>query len=733
MLVVTKAPLLKLTLILALVIGATQSVSGRQCKEQRPSSYEGLVISAVEISSTDPLFQRVRDRLPKLLTLIPLSTQSRFKLSDYNDARDFIVGDLTIVDPPEFHLAVVKPTFSECPGNNTFKLTFDVSFVTPESGSPIYEQAAAGRGRGRPGWITSVLNVISPQPYAGFTGTRNYMGAGATIDLKNEFVENFTVEGGGSPSNAMGAASVGGSSDFDLQGLRSLKWSVGYDYSNLPAADTSDIKRGTVYAQFAAMSRTFGGAEENAFRNLGQKKGLVIRYGGAVEGGNRQSDVSPNVAPPTVVPDAGYGALKAYLGGSWNIARHRFKASYGFQVGDTRGASGITRRRIDYFKHILDAGYKTQFLPWRNRPVALETQLTGGKIVRHGAVPLAERFFEGNVEQNFIADDDWVIRAAPFIRSIPRRLSQAGTSNPFGGESFVSMNITVAATAWAKPAIDREIQEVTPEAYQLLKNHPKAQPVRDALASAFASDTEGYVERIAKAEFGELRREVTALGRELTAVSKQDIDEETETAIDECISVIRETLSVISSADKKIALDSNDELVVKGTDASIDLRELVEGFSNQPPYIPEVIRTLNDVLARNEPLLDTARPQLEGHKRALGSLFTSMKKRYDDYQKEDFPVAMELGKKFLDSTQGDIGQLGRELNKFAIGPIFMFDASRVRSGGANDNFRYGIGTGAQVSFFGLEFRGGYSFNPDRRPGEARGALVFRFGVSDLFQ
>ena len=52
--------------------------------------------------------------------------------------------------------------------------------------------------------------------------------------------------------------------------------------------------------------------------------------------------------------------------------------------------------------------------------------------------------------------------------------------------------------------------------------------------------------------------------------------------------------------------------------------------------------------------------------------------------------------------------------------------------GASSGFRYGVGPGVQIEFFGLQLRGGYSFNPNRRPGEPKGAVTFSFDVADIF-
>jgi hypothetical protein len=63
----------------------------------------------------------------------------------------------------------------------------------------------------------------------------------------------------------------------------------------------------------------------------------------------------------------------------------------------------------------------------------------------------------------------------------------------------------------------------------------------------------------------------------------------------------------------------------------------------------------------------------------------------------------------------------------------MFDAARLNMENQRSGFRYGVGTGLAVDFFGLQLTGGYSWNPNRRLGEPKGAVVFSFNVTDVLQ
>lgn len=77
----------------------------------------------------------------------------------------------------------------------------------------------------------------------------------------------------------------------------------------------------------------------------------------------------------------------------------------------------------------------------------------------------------------------------------------------------------------------------------------------------------------------------------------------------------------------------------------------------------------------------------------------------------------------------------RELNLIAISPVAMFDVASIggRSVSGFGGTRYGLGGGLRLSIVSLDLTAGYSWNPNRRNGEGRGAFVFSLDVSDLFR
>src|SRR5262249_18747982 len=115
----------------------------------------------------------------------------------------------------------------------------------------------------------------------------------------------------------------------------------------------------------------------------------------------------------------------------------------------------------DYRKQIFDSAYRLRFLPKQYKPFQLDVQFTAGSLTNvSGPIPYGERFFGGNVEQEFIQGDSWKIRSNPVIRSFPQnRLNGGEGSAPVGGDNFIAINFTAAQTIWQKQLIPREIGE----------------------------------------------------------------------------------------------------------------------------------------------------------------------------------------------------------------------------------------------------------------------------------
>ena len=281
-------------------------------------------------------------------------------------------------------------------------------------------------------------------PFAGYNRSRGIFG-GSDFVLESDYgpLNKLAVSASGSSSSAVVDASLAGSKNFAHGPLGYAEWQAAYGYSNIPT-DGFDLKEAT------GAVRVFAATRPATSRNL------IFRVGASVEGGNRQSDFPQSAATPDTLVDSGYGTLKLYGGASLSTRRQDFKASYGLQLGNTGEDFDL-----DYRKQIFDSAYRLRFLPKPFKPFQLDVQFTAGSLTTlSGPVPYGERFFGGNVEEEFIQNDSWKIRSNPVIRSFPQnRLNGGDGSLPVGGDNFLSVNFTAAQTIWQKQLIPSEISE----------------------------------------------------------------------------------------------------------------------------------------------------------------------------------------------------------------------------------------------------------------------------------
>ena len=284
---------------------------------------------------------------------------------------------------------------------------------------------------------------LSVVPFAGYNRSRSiFGGAELSYTANSTAVRKLALNTSGSGSSAVVQADATGSKEFSSGPISYAEWKGAYRYSNIPA-DGFELKDGTVAARVFA-----------ATRPMGSRK-LFFRFGASVEGGNRQSDLLQTAATAATVVSSGYGALKLYAGASLTSRRQDWKASYGLQLGNDGDDLAV-----DYRKQIIDTAYRLRFLPARYKPFQLDAQFTAGWLSSVSAIPLGERFFGGNAEQEFIQGDSWRIRSNPFIRSFPQnRFSGVDGAIAVGGDRFVSINFTVAQTVWQKRLIPAEIAQ----------------------------------------------------------------------------------------------------------------------------------------------------------------------------------------------------------------------------------------------------------------------------------
>lgn len=320
-------------------------------------------------------------------------------------------------------LSVARPSYL----NGSFELRERATALAEEAGERV-----AGQKR------------FTHKPYVGYNRSRGVFGGEAlSYATRGRFVNQLDLDLSASGSSGVADASLAGSRESETGALSFLEWRLGYQYSRVPT-DILRLSEATGRAQF------FG-----ATRPLTSRK-IFLRFGASLEAGNRQSDLLAAAAPSLdadLAAQSPYRALKLYLGATVARARQDWRASYGLQLGNNgRGLS------VDYVKHVFDAAYRARLLPRPHRPFQFEAQASGGLIrATGGAIPVAERFFGGNVERTFLQGDAWRIRSDALIRSFPQyRFNRTGA--PLGGENFVSFNLTASQTIWHRQLMPKEIE-----------------------------------------------------------------------------------------------------------------------------------------------------------------------------------------------------------------------------------------------------------------------------------
>jgi len=382
----------------------------------------------------------VRDRLP-------IQTGQLFTCRDYEAAMDILAGvyGAGSIHPGEyFRMAVVIPEVKACENCERAAKTLEVVYHIYTS-DPVYyatrvfeaKPAAITRNLAPPGTIPT-QGTLQPLPYLGFNSSRNLIfGSKLSMETGSGLLSSVEVDASGSQNSATASIFLAGSRQFPTGSLQYLRWSLGYRYENLPG-DKFTLKSGRAVLSVLGATR--------AARALG----VITRFGASVEGGNEQASVGVS----RLLQASPYGAVKSYAGLTFNLGRQAFSGSYGVQL-----RSGSASPAWDYTKSIANVSYSARFLKTEHKPLTLDLQSGVGYISGNEAlIPVAERFFGGNVERNFIEGDSWHLPRNPLVRSFAEsEFGRAGSGGGIGGRDFYSFNATIAQTVKGRPVVPPEL------------------------------------------------------------------------------------------------------------------------------------------------------------------------------------------------------------------------------------------------------------------------------------
>lgn len=549
------------------------------------------------------------------------------------------------------------------------------------------------------GQTTVVAPEASPfhfRPIAGYDLT-NLLTGGARMEVTSHKFwklpfKSVLIEGQGNSRKYYFSAGLEGSTDSSLESsswLAQAQWIVNYTNYQLPTG-TGEIKGGHLTAQFAGLTKPFGNGN------------FTFHFGAALDGGNRQSDVSGVVIAPNTVTDAGVGTFKVYAGLDSRLSNNVLSVSYGLELGSIGPAA-----RVDWRKHIVDARHEFWHSLGNHRLLNLESRFTLGSLQVPGRVPLPERFFGGNNEEFLIASNVWQIRANPVIRAIPGS-KFFRTPEGAGSKNFFSYNFTAAYGYWRKTLVPEELIN-DPEFSTQLQGAMTS--VTSTLQNYYASRDQNYLDVVVQ-----LPPVQTALNDLKAAVANAQAarPEQFTDLFKACTRAVSGALRRVASAITPVASDQYGLVMFLLSDDPSEVQLL------------KVNQTCGTDL--NAAIED---PAVAAPAARVATLRTEMVAKFNQIDQA------AAGKKAIDDmafTRRTLNTLFNDVNIYSISPVFVLDVARIGpSSNGLGGTRYGPGGGVRFELASVaHFTLGYAWNVNRGPGEGRGNVFFTIGVRDLF-
>ena len=706
-------PILRAALLL-LAWGALRTCSAGQCAQSLGYyAAGGYYVADVRIQSLLGLVRKVQaSALPLQLRLQPrqrdsggaVTVQGQFDtvaLSlDTQTIRDRFLPAAGLF---RFQYVQVMPAIVNCDDQErSLEIVYHVfSFNMPRHAGGTFQPDAAEVARSLfPGSFGQVLDTLFPRLVAGYDRThRFYGGTSSVIAADAKVFDNLQVDAFGSSSSSMVNASFDGARDYAGAAIHHVEWGAGYSRTDEPS-DALVLRKGRFAGRFGAATRAFGAS------------GLVLHFGGALEGGNEQTNLDGGSAIPGPA-NCPYGALKGYVGASTRLGRNSVNFSYGLQLGkSTPGAA------IDYTKHILGAVHAVQLFPHadHHRSLSLETGFMAG--LSTGTLPVVERFFGGNAQHAFIAGDSWMINDAPFIRSFAaNRLNRAG--GVLGGENFVAFNATLAYPLFHRPLVPEEV----------LRDKDFGRIVQFALTSQTALLENRHMEDVPG--FVALRDSILLQAESLTGLRRRLDAIRANSALPADVQELAgNVLADVDSADAEIA-----KMRQKGApDPTAPVVTLAVGFAELATDAL-LVTIADDLLALEEalpPAMAAEKADLHARQDALRQAQAGFAAVHAGL---DRGIAKDKAKADMKLPGAVLNQFLNELNLVSVSPAVLLDAARLgpQEGAFQAGFRYGLGPAVRFSLVNVNLTVGYSFNLRRKPWEGRGALSVSLSMGDFFR
>ena len=705
---------------------AAQTAGSGKCTLS-PDDYqrEKYVISNVRLDTPlDWLFGSISEQIKQVLASpdMPVKVGKAFVKGDYFASFIFVkqhFPELTVSKAQRVGVRLARPGLANC---NDQAKTLDIVYHVYTFGFPYYLSRAFETGAktevSRKGTnevsrsvvdasATETLAHYFPVPYAGYNRSRAiYGGSSVSLQQPGGLLNNIELEGSGSSSSAVGRAEGNAAHDYGTGFIRHLEYQFRYYYADLPGQQIK-LKQGFGLGQFYAATRVVGPGQ------------LVFRFGGLIEGGNKITDVDPARVAPGDLVSTPFGSIKTFVGANLRVGKQAnpIKVSYGLQLGSAR-----ENNHLDYVKQVFDSAADLRFPFGDHKAFTAYLQFTAGKIHTRGKLPVVERFFGGNAEQNFTATDSWVIRSDPFIRSFPQNTFDRNSANGIlGGDRFFSANMLLGVTVWSKPLVptdlaDKEFRDLAKGEFDNSEGILKMQYLMET------DEGKAVAEQVPPllSSLEEIEQELNSIDSPSLPQPVKDQITATRAHLDEALATARKINATLKKGDAP----------QRG-----DLRNLVAGFPalDKPPTVTSVIEDLQalialpslppnhfaDKIARLEP---KRKDLADSFAKLISSEPNSPDARAAARAKQDMVYARRVFEQLLDDA-----------NIIAFSPVVILDAARLWQFDRPGKVRYAMGPGLRVSVVSLDVTAGYAWNPNRQPWESKGAFLFRMEASNLFR
>ena len=532
-------------------------------------------------------------------------------------------------------------------------------------------------------------------PTGGYDST-NLLFGGGRFEIKPRKIwklpfQSAIIKGEASPRMHQVSGALEGAYDSEVETpgwLAHANWLINFSHYSLPTG-AGDIRGGHLMLHFAGVTKPLAGGN------------LSLRFGAALDGGNRQTEAGNLILAPNTVPNAGFGTLKLYGGLDSRFARNIFSVSYGLELGSVGPAA-----RVDWRKHIFDARHQFWYSLGNHHLLDLESRFTMGKLQVPGKVPLPERFFGGNNEELLIASDDWQIRANPVIRAIPgSRFFQ--TAEGSGGRSFFSYNLTAAYGIWRQTLVPEELTSDDEFNSQL---EGSITSVTSTLEVFYYSKDPHYSNVVAQLPAAQTAlQDLQTVVNTVQGTHAGQVPDLFDACTDAIKAVSRRIRNAISTS--RVPYGSIAEVLSEDPDDDqlLNVRQACETDLNGSLKDASLTSATNRV--------ETLRTQMLAEFNQIDTK-KAHKKATDD----------------MAFTRRTLNTLFNDVNIYSISPVFVFDMARIGPrNGVFGGTRYGPGAGIRFELATTaHFTFGYAWNVNQGPGEGRGNIFFAIGVRDLF-